>query len=171
MPSNEKYISSTFKKGGSRWKPGNCRYPGDRGHARLPNPPEPQRGPQDLASEGVEHQRADGHLRVKKCKIRRRKLKNRKFNYSIAKKMLTIFGGDLEIEERCKGMHCVDLGESFPTSIYLQSLASIQPRTSLVKFARSPRKDRPGSLLTERSRAGFLRRRYCRGSSAPSSSL
>ena len=36
-------------------------------------------------------------------------------------------------------MHCVDLGESFPTSIYLQNLASIQPRTSLVKFARSPR--------------------------------
>ena len=31
-------------------------------------------------------------------------------------------------------MHCVDLGESFPTSIYLQNLASIQPRTSLLKF-------------------------------------
>ena len=30
-------------------------------------------------------------------------------------------------------MHCVDLGESFPTStsIYLQKSASIQPRTSL----------------------------------------
>ena len=45
-------------------------------------------------------------------------------------------------------MHCVDLGESFPTSIYLQNLASIQPRTSLVKFARSPRTiitDRPGA--------------------------
>ena len=41
-------------------------------------------------------------------------------------------------------MHCVDLGESFPTSIYLQNLASIQPRTSLVKFARSPRTDPPG---------------------------
>ena len=27
-------------------------------------------------------------------------------------------------------MHCVDLGESFPTHIYLQNLASIQPRTS-----------------------------------------
>ena len=32
-------------------------------------------------------------------------------------------------------MHCVDLGESFPTRIYLQNLASIQPRTSLVTFA------------------------------------
>ena len=43
------------------------------------------------------------------------------------------------IPKRCKGVHCVDLGESFQTSIYLQNLASIQPRTSLVKFARSPR--------------------------------
>ena len=41
-------------------------------------------------------------------------------------------------------MQCVDLGESFPTSIYLQNLVSIQPRTSLVKFARSPRTDPPG---------------------------
>jgi len=31
-------------------------------------------------------------------------------------------------------VHCVDLGESFPTSIYLQNLASIQPRTSRSKF-------------------------------------
>ena len=36
--------------------------------------------------------------------------------------------------ERCKGVHCVDLGESFPTSIYLQKSASIQPRTSPSKF-------------------------------------
>ena len=27
-------------------------------------------------------------------------------------------------------MHCVDLGESFPTSIYLQNLVSIQLKTS-----------------------------------------
>ena len=38
------------------------------------------------------------------------------------------------IPKPCKGMHCVDLGESFPTSIYLQKSASIQPRTSLSKF-------------------------------------
>ena len=31
-------------------------------------------------------------------------------------------------------MHCVDLGESFPTSIYLQKSVSIQPRTSPSKF-------------------------------------
>ena len=48
------------------------------------------------------------------------------------------------ILDLCKGVHCVDLGESFPTSIYLQKSVSIQPRTSLVKFARSPRTDPPG---------------------------
>ena len=40
----------------------------------------------------------------------------------------------IEIRERCKGVHCVDLGKSFPTSIYLQKSASIQPRTSPSKF-------------------------------------
>ena len=38
-------------------------------------------------------------------------------------------------QKRCKGVHCVDLGESFPTHIFLQNLASIKPRTSPVKFA------------------------------------
>ena len=41
------------------------------------------------------------------------------------------------IPKRCKGVHCVDLSESFPTSIYLQNLASIQPRTSPKKFESS----------------------------------
>ena len=31
-------------------------------------------------------------------------------------------------------VNLVDLVKSFPTSIYLQNLASIQPRTSLSKF-------------------------------------
>ena len=39
-----------------------------------------------------------------------------------------------EIEERCKGVHCVDLGESFPTSVYLQNLAPIQSRTDRFYF-------------------------------------
>ena len=43
-----------------------------------------------------------------------------------------------------KYANLVDLVKSFPTSIYLQKSASIQPRTSLVKFARSPRTDPPG---------------------------
>ena len=42
--------------------------------------------------------------------------------------------------ERCKGVHFVDLGESFPTHLYLQNLASIQTRTSPTKFGRSPRR-------------------------------
>ena len=29
-----------------------------------------------------------------------------------------IFNEKIEIRERCKGVHCVDFGESFPTSIY-----------------------------------------------------
>jgi hypothetical protein len=57
-----------------------------------------------------------------------------------------IFNEKIEIRERCKGVYCVDLGESFPTNIYLQNLASIQLRTSPVKFACSPRTDPPGPL-------------------------
>ena len=38
------------------------------------------------------------------------------------------------ILELCKGVHCVDLDDSFQTHIYLQNLASTQPRTSPVKF-------------------------------------
>ena len=40
--------------------------------------------------------------------------------------------------EQCKGVLCVDVGESFQTHIYLQNFVSIQPRTSPVKFAASP---------------------------------
>ena len=45
-------------------------------------------------------------------------------------KVLAIFDEKVEIRERCKGVHCVDLGESFSTRIYLQKSASIQPTTS-----------------------------------------
>ena len=34
-------------------------------------------------------------------------------------KISAIFNEKIEIRERCKGVHCVDLGEGFPTSIYL----------------------------------------------------
>jgi hypothetical protein len=74
-------------------------------------------------------------------KIRR---KNAKFEFvaielmnfinSIAFFFLAIFDEKNGSRERCKGVHCVDLGESFPTSIYLQKSASIQPRTSPSKF-------------------------------------
>ena len=70
------------------------------------------------------------------------------------------------ILEQCRGVHCVDLDESFPTSIYLQNLASIQPRTSLVKFARSPRTDPPGVLALAR-RAAPCEHRRVRGKFYP----
>ena len=38
------------------------------------------------------------------------------------------------ILDLCKGLHCVDLDESFQTHIYLQNLASMQPRTSPSKL-------------------------------------
>ena len=57
-------------------------------------------------------------------------------------------------------MHCVDLGESFPTNIYLQNLASIQPslppppppRTSPVKFPSSSCIDTLGHGLRRQRR-------------------
>jgi len=55
-------------------------------------------------------------------------------HYSFAKKMLTIFGWNFEIWAVQKYVNLVDLVKSFPTSIYLQKSASIQPRTSLSKF-------------------------------------
>ena len=48
------------------------------------------------------------------------------------------------ILEQYKGVHCVDLGESFQTRIYLENLASIQPRTSPVKCARPCGEERVG---------------------------
>ena len=58
------------------------------------------------------------------------------------------------ILDLCKGVHCVDLDESFPTSIYLQNLASIPPRTSPVKFARSSGPTTTPSRAQCGSRAG-----------------
>ena len=56
-------------------------------------------------------------------------------------------------------MHCVDLGESFPTSIYLQKSASIQPGTSPPKFnlpaCRDPRPSN-GRTNSRRARRGNL---------------
>ena len=66
--------------------------------------------------------------KMQKLRDKMKKIRNSLF---IHEKMLTIFGW---IEKRCKGVHCVDLVKSFPTSIYLQKSASIQLRTSLSKF-------------------------------------
>ena len=45
----------------------------------------------------------------------------------------------IEIVELCKGLLCVNLGESFQTHIFLQKLASMRPRTSPIKFTASAR--------------------------------
>ena len=65
-----------------------------------------------------------------------------------------------------KHVNLVDLVKSFPTNIYLQNLASIQPRTSPVKFAHLAEKSGKGSILNLSTKvhvayhpAGFLNRR------------
>ena len=71
----------------------------------------------------------------KKCKIWREKWNNIRNSIFNREKMLAIFGWNVEFEERCKGVHCVDSKQiAIPTSIYLQKSASIQARTSLSKF-------------------------------------
>ena len=44
------------------------------------------------------------------------------------------FSTSVLFSKRRKNVNLVDLAKSFPTSIYLQKSASIQPRTSLSKF-------------------------------------
>ena len=60
-------------------------------------------------------------------------LKISAFFYKIENSSILLFNVTLD---QCKGVLCVDLGESFQTHIFLQNFASIQPRTSPVKFAR-----------------------------------
>ena len=59
-----------------------------------------------------------------------------------------------------KHVNLVDLVKSFPTSIYLQNLASIQKRTSPVKFAHLAEKSGEGSMsnLSTKRRTGGGRR-------------
>ena len=45
-----------------------------------------------------------------------------------------------------KHVNLIDLVKSFPTNIYLQNLASIQKRTSSVKFAHFAEKSGKGSI-------------------------
>ena len=45
-----------------------------------------------------------------------------------------------------KHVNLVDLVKSFPTNIYLQNLASIQKRTSSLKFAHLAEKSEKGSI-------------------------
>ena len=69
-----------------------------------------------------------------KCKKWRGKMNKIGNSIFIREKILTIFGWNFEIWAVQKYVNLVDLVKSFPTSIYLQKSASIQPRTSLSKF-------------------------------------
>ena len=69
------------------------------------------------------------------------------------------FSSGDSIPKRCKGVHCVDLGESCPTHIYLQSLASIQPRTSPNKFVSSS--SRSFNLSSRALPPTWPRPKYC----------
>ena len=67
-----------------------------------------------------------------------------------------------------KHLNLVHFVESFPTNIYLQNLASIQKRTSPIKFAHLAEKSENGSisnLSTKRAAAARYARRASRGRS------
>ena len=55
-----------------------------------------------------------------------------------------------------KHVNLVDLVKSFPTNIYLQNLASIQKRTSPVKFAHLAEKSGNGSISNLSTKADPL---------------
>ena len=53
-----------------------------------------------------------------------------------------------------KHVNLVDLVKSFPTNIYLQNLASIQRRTSPIKFAHLAEKSENGSISNLSTKVG-----------------
>ena len=64
-----------------------------------------------------------------------------------------------------KHVNLVDLVKSFPTNIFLQNLASIQKRTSPIKFAHLAEKSEKGSIsnLSTKVRARCVRLASRRG--------
>ena len=61
-----------------------------------------------------------------------------------------------------KHVNLVDLVKSFPTNIFLQKLASIQKRTSPIKFAHLAEKSEKGSISNLSTKVGAP---ACTGSS------
>ena len=55
-----------------------------------------------------------------------------------------------------KHVHLVDLVKSFPTNIFLQNLASIQQRTSVIKFAHLDEKSEEGSISNLSTKVTFV---------------
>ena len=58
-----------------------------------------------------------------------------------------------------KHVNLVDLVKSFPTNIFLQNLASIQKRTSPIKFAHLAEESENGSISNLSTKVLALRRR------------
>ena len=75
-------------------------------------------------------------------------------SFFIREKMLTIFGWNFEIWAVQKHVYLVDLVKSFPTNIFLQNLASIQPRTSPIKFAHLAEKSEKSSISNLSTKSG-----------------
>ena len=55
-----------------------------------------------------------------------------------------------------KQVNLVDLVKSFPTNVFLQNLASIQPRMSPIKFAHLAEKSENGSISNLSTKADTL---------------
>ena len=53
-----------------------------------------------------------------------------------------------------KHVNLVDLVKSFPTNIFLQNLASVQKRTSPIKFAQLDEKSEKGSISNLSTKLG-----------------
>ena len=66
-----------------------------------------------------------------------------------------------------KHVKLVDLVKSFPTNIYLQNLASIQKRTSPVKFAHLAEKSEEGSISNLSTKAPPAPTSYPPGAEKP----
>ena len=62
------------------------------------------------------------------------------------RKSLTKIFGDIEVWAEQKHVNLADLVKSFPTNVFLQKLASIQKRTSPVKFDHLHEKSEKGSI-------------------------
>ena len=77
---------------------------------------------------------------------------------------LTKFCCHIEVWPVQKHVNLVDLVKSFPTNIYLQNLASIQKRTSPVKFALLAEKSEKGSISNLSTKVPRSRR--CRSTSS-----
>ena len=72
---------------------------------------------------------------------------------------LTKIFWNIEVWAVQKHVNLVDLVKSFPTNIFLQNLASIQKRTSPIKFARLAEKSENGSISNLSTKAGRRGRR------------